>query len=310
MFLDWNSQASLDASMDQAPSADLTQPGTRSSRKDPSQRHQSLGSLIWEPSESFVPHLQLPKLVDTNPSTDVHRSTSATPGSPPDMPSGPSIATARKKHPLSSIKSAALTQLRAELSALLAEAQRGPDLSLVPLPRQLGQAAAARSVTKASSTAVKNSRASSLQPRFTAAGVPLLRSNSRRRYTADAALPNANRTKVSGPDCAVSTRASQPRSSQPELCQQDITQPAMGQHVAAAPVPSAAGAHAASDGGTGHSLQPLPKPKKYGRSSSWGAGSGCSRAGVTQNGFASTSYNKYASGLVWSSCQSSFWGST
>ena len=130
------------------------------------------------------------------------------------MPSGPSIATARVKHPLSSTESAALTQLRAELSALFAEANRGPDLSLVPLPRQLNQATAPTAGTD--SAPVKVARPSRLQPRAAAA---ILRGNSRRRYTADAAVPNAMRTRHS-----LSAEVPQPMT---ELSQQGVTHPAV-----------------------------------------------------------------------------------
>ena len=232
----------------------------------------------------MAPRLKLPVLVNHTQSSS---NSSSLPSLPPDMPTGPSIATARVKHPLSSPESAALTQLRAELSALFAEANRGPDLSLVPLPRQLNQAMAP--TTGINSAPVKVARPSRLQPRAAAA---ILRGNSRRRYTADAAVPNAMRTRHS-----MSAEVPQPMT---ELRQQGVTHPAMthpqtshqAETRATARAGAAASAHTPSDAITQVAAQPSPKSKKYGRSNSWAAGCSPTRTGLTQNGVTSTSYSK------------------
>ena len=213
-FLDWNSQASGEAPADHTLSAgdapSDAESALYSNTQDCHQQQQCTGSLIWE-SAGLAPRLKLPVLV--NPAHSSSNS-GGVPSLPPDMPSGPSIATARVKHPLSSTESAALTQLRAELSALFAEANRGPDLSLVPLPRQLNQATAPTAGTD--SAPVKVARPSRLQPRAAAA---ILRGNSRRRYTADAAVPNAMRTRHS-----LSAEVPQPMT---ELSHQGVTHPAV-----------------------------------------------------------------------------------
>ena len=287
-FLDWNSQASGEAPADHTLSAgdapSDAESALYSNTQDCHQQQQCTGSLIWE-SAGLAPRLKLPVLV--NPAHSSSNS-GGVPSLPPDMPSGPSIATARVKHPLSSTESAALTQLRAELSALFAEANRGPDLSLVPLPRQLNQATAPTAGTD--SAPVKVARPSRLQPRAAAA---ILRGNSRRRYTADAAVPNAMRTRHS-----LSAEVPQPMT---ELSQQGVTHPAMTHHQtshqadqsrAAARVGAAASAYAPSDAITQGAAQPSPKSKKYGRSNSWAAGYSPTRIGLTQNGPTSTSYSK------------------
>ncbi len=287
-FLDWNSQASAEAPADHTLSAGGPPPDADSAShlitQDHTQQQQCAGSLIWE-SAGLAPCLKLPVLVNPAPCSS---NSGGVPRLPPDMPSGPSIATARVKHPLSSTESAALTQLRAELSALFAEANRGPDLSLVPLPRQLNQAIIPTAGTD--SKPVKVARPSRLQPRAAAA---ILRGNSRRRYTADAAVPNAMRTRHS-----MSAEVPQPMT---ELSQQGVTHPAMTHHRtnhqadqsrAAARVGAAASACAPSDATTQGAAQPSPKSKKYGRSSSWAAGYSPTRTGLTQNGPTSTSYCK------------------
>lgn len=286
-FLDWNSQATGEAPADHTLSAgdppSDAESALHSSAQDCTQQQQYAGSLIWE-SAGLAPRLKLPVLV--NPAQSSSNS-GGVPSLPPDMPTGPSIATARVKHPLSSTESAALTQLRAELSALFAEANRGPDLSLVPLPRQLNQAMAPTAGTD--SKPVKVARPSRLQPRAAAA---ILRSNSRRRYTADAAVPNAMRTRHS-----MSAETPQPMT---ELSQQGVTHPAMTHHQtsrqaetrAADRVGAAAGAYAPPDATTQGAAQPSPKSKKYGRCNSWAAGSSPTCTGLTQNGPTSTSYSK------------------
>ena len=286
-FLDWNSQAAGEAPADHAlspgdPPSD-TKAVSHSNTQDYVQEQQCAGSLIWE-SAGLAPRLKLPVLV--NPAHSSSNGVGVL-SLPPDMPTGPSIATARVKHPLSSTESAALTQLRAELSALFAEANRGPDLSLVPLPRQLNQATAPAAGTD--STAVKVARPTRLQPRAAAA---MLRSTSRRRYTADAAVPNAMRTRHS-------MSAEKPQA-MTELSQQGVTHPAMTQHPqshqavirAADSGGAAARAYAPSGATTQDAAPPSSKSKKYGRSNSWAAGSSPTRTGLTQNGPTSTSYSK------------------
>ena len=298
-FLDWNSQASGATSADQAPSAgdpasDIESTSSLSQQKYNQQQQQQPGSLIWE-SAGLVPRLKLPVLVNREQATTLGRS--ATPSIPPDMPSGPSIATARVKHPLSSTESAALTQLRAELNALFAEAHRGPDLSLVPLPRQLHQATVSRVVVD--SKAVKVARPNRLQPRTTAA---ILRSNSRRCFTADAAVPKAARTRN-----LTSAESTQAPCNQAELRQQGMIHPAVTQQAMSRDAADheavrqqaeattvdksdmAASPYVNSDA---NALQPSPKCKKYGRSNSWAAGSSPTRIGVTLNGATSTSYSR------------------
>ena len=285
-FLDWNSQAFGAASTDQAPSAgdaaSDSDSALRSSHKDDSHYQQTPDSLMWE-SAGLMPRLKLPVLV--NPDQPSSLGNSMAPSMPPDMPNGPSIATARVKHPLSSIESAALTQLRAELNALFAEAHKGPDLSLVPLPKQLNQATVAKGAQ-----AVKLAKPNRLQPR---AGAAVLRSKARRRYTADAALPQSLHSRQSN-----SAESAQLQS---ELRQQGMTHPAVAQQArmqqaesaaADAAATAAATAHAPGDVSTAGTSQSTPKGKKYGRSSSWAAGTSPTRTGVTQNSAASTSYSK------------------
>ncbi len=285
--MDWNSQATGEAPADHTlstgdPPSDADS-ASHLVTQDHTQQQQCAGSLIWE-SAGLAPRLKLPVLVNPAPSSS---NSGGVPSLTPDMPSGPSIATARVKHPLSSAESAALTQLRAELSALFAEANRGPDLSLVPLPRQLNQAMVPKAGTD--SAPVKVARPSRLQPHAAAA---ILRSNSRRRYTADAAVPNAMRTRHS-----MSAEVPQPMT---ELSQQGVTHPAMTHHQtshqaenrATARVGAAASGYTPSDATTQGAAQPSPKSKKYGRSNSWAAGYNPTRTGLTQNGPTSTSYSK------------------
>ena len=289
-FLDWNSQASDEAHADKAPSAldstsDLAS-SSRLSQQNCSQSQPCPGSLIWE-SAGLVPRLKLPVIVNRDPASVVKP---AMPSLPPDMPSGPSIATARVKHPLSSTESAALTQLRAELNSLFAEADRGPDLSLVPLPKQLNQATAAK--VPVGNKAVRVARLNRLQPRAAAAG---FRRDQRRRYTADAAMPNRSHSRHS--NSAESAQSTQQGSSQTTLHSQGMTHPAVTQQAVSQQAERAAAdvatsLHATLGTSTAGALQPASKSKKYGRSNSWAAGSSPTRTGVTQNGPTSTSYSK------------------
>ena len=215
------------------------------------------------------------------------------PNSPRGMPTGPSIATARVQHPLSSNESAALTQLRAELNALLAEAQNGPDLSLVPLPRQLNQAVIANPPSDATKP-VRLTKPNRLQPRAAAA---VLRRDPRRRYTADTAQPVHS----------LQTSCTQPGQdtqmlSHFEPAQLGMCPPVAPQHAESLPAEAsrtadsealkAAGVTASS------TVQAVPKGKRYGRSNSWADGLAPSHSspptslGVTQNGVASTSSSK------------------
>lgn len=209
------------------------------------------------------------------------------------MPTGPSIATARVQHPLSSNESAALTQLRAELNALFAEAQNGPDLSLVPLPRQLNQAVTAKANAD-DTKPLRLIKPNRLQPRAAAA---VLRRDPRRRYTADAAQPvHSQQTSY------IQTGQDKQVMSQPEPAQHGLSSPLVPQHAESLPaeVQKAATNDAIKAGGVAapSAVQVLPKGKRYGRSNSWAAGSappGCSpptRLGVTQNSVASTSGSK------------------
>ncbi|KAL0021131.1 hypothetical protein WJX77_002577 [Trebouxia sp. C0004] len=288
-FLDWNSQATGEAPVDHTlsaghPSSDAESALHTNAQNCTQQQHYA-GSLIWE-SAGLAPRLKLPVLV--NPAQSSSNS-GGVPSLPPDMPTGPSIATARVKHPLSSNESAALTQLRAELSALFAEANQGPDLSLVPLPRQLNQAMAPTAGTDIKT--LKAARPSRPQPRAAAA---IFR---RRRYTADAAVPNAMRVRHS-----MSAEMPQPMT---ELSQQGVTHPAMTHHHkshqaetrATDSVGAAASAYAPSHATTQGAVQPSPKSKKYGRCNSWAASSP-TRTGLTQNGPTSTSYSKATAGLA------------
>ena len=243
-----------------------------------------------------MPRLQLPVLVPQDKAPNLLGASASTPRSPSDMPSGPSIATARVHHPLSSTESAALTQLRAELDALFLESQNGPDLSLVPLPRQLSQATAAKATSEAART-VKMIRPNRLQARPAA---PVLRRNSRRRHTVDPATSHHVPRLQPAQALPQKQAHSHPELSQPEPHQHDSTDAAPFLGVESKPVEAVlhhasqhrAGAHGIAAG----EAQTLLKAKRYGRSKTWAAGStsvsSSIRVGVTQSSTASTSYSK------------------
>lgn len=293
--LDWHSQASGEASTTQPLIAtDAEADGTFSYHQQrQSSNHAS--SLTWE-SAGLLPRLQLPVLAPQDKSTPHLLGPRASPpSSPSDMPSGPSIATARVRHPLSSTESAALTQLRAELAALFVESQNGPDLSLVPLPRQLNQATAAKATSEAART-VKMVRPNRLQARPTA---PTLRRNSRRRHTVDTAP--ANRTPQPQPAQAPQQVLNHAELTHPEPHQHDMTHAAACQGVESQPAEVVS--HCCSQafgagvlGVAAGAVQSSPKGRRCGRSNSWAAGSTSvsspTRLGVTQSGTASTSYSK------------------
>ena len=86
------------------------------------------------------------------------------------------------KHPLSSIESAALTQLRSELKSLLAKSDTPPDFSLVPLPRPPTHPPLPSAIL----ATPKVARPKPLLRQTTS----LLRKSTRRRATADAAVPS------------------------------------------------------------------------------------------------------------------------
>ena len=284
--LDWNSQASGEASTEQASfsaqtgqqSSDLGQP--------------SSSSLIWE-SAGLVPRLKLPVLVHRDQASSSPTGRLSIPCSPRDMPCGPSVATARVRHPFSSTESAALAQLRAELNCLFAEAHRGPDLSLVPLPRQLNQAAVAKSTADAAKVG-KLTRPNRLQPRASAA---VLRRDPRRRYTAEAAVSvSATEENVQPTSKPAAVICRQPEAQQDAACR-----PAADQDVEPPPARSeqcSAGETAcvASESRAASGVQTQGRRKAYGRSNSWAAGCSASssptRQGITQNGVASTSGTK------------------
>lgn len=304
VHMDWNSQASNEASTTQPSNDADAEPDNAFLFR---QQEQSLdnahcSNLIWE-SEGLVPQLQLPVLVPQGkPPPNLLEARASPHSSPRDMPSGPSIATARVHHPLSSIESAALTQLRAELNALFLESQNGPDLSLVPLPRQLSQATAAKATSEAARK-VKMVRPNRLQPRPAA---PVLRRNSRRRHTID--TTTSHQAPHLQPARALQQKQllrhlelSQREPSQPAPCQHDMTDAATCPGVDSQSAEAAlhrsshafgAGVHGIAAG----AAQASPKGKRYARSNSWAAGSASAsnptRVGVTHSSTASTSYNK------------------
>ena len=183
--------------------------------------------------------------------------------------------------------------------------------------------------------AVKVTRANRLQPPATAS-----RKDTKRRHTADAALPSAANARrpaqtrsavapVTGAtalrqqgmthpavthqaliqqvlsqqamsqEAATQQGAAQQGMSQHGMSQQGISQQALSQCLMSPrkfEIPDVAAAGALADTGALAALQPCPKSKKYGRSSSWAAGGSPTRVGVTQNSAASTSYSRYSSG--------------
>ena len=293
--LDWHSQASGETSTTQPSTAtDAEANGTFSFHQQPqSSNHAS--SLTWE-SAGLLPRLQLPALAPQDkPTPHLLGPRASPPSSPSDMPSGPSIATARVRHPLSSTESAALTQLRAELAALFVESQNGPDLSLVPLPRQLNQASTAKATSDAART-VKMVRPNRLQARPAAT---TLRRNSRRRYTVDTAT--ANHAPQPQPAQAPQQLLTHAELTHPEPHQHATSHAAACQGVESQPaevVPLCASKAFGAGvlGIAAGAVQSSSKGRRRGRSNSWAAGStsvsGPTRVGVTQSGTASTSYSK------------------
>ena len=238
----------------------------------------------------MVPLLQLPLLVPQDQASNLP-GVGASPSSPShDMPSGPSIKTARVRHPLSSTESAALTQLRAELNALFVESQNGPDLSLVPLPRQLNQAAKAKP-SSGPTKPVRMVRSNRLQARPAA---PAVRRNSRRRQTADTVLSKHT------PQGEMLTHAQLSRAELGKPEPHGMPHPTIHQGAESTPAETPDRASNAFGAGVrgcaAGAVQTLPKSKRYVRSNSWAAGSTSQsspiRVGVTQSGAASTSYCK------------------
>ena len=86
------------------------------------------------------------------------------------------------KHPLSSIESAALTQLRSELKSLLAKSDAPPDFSLVPLPRPPTHPTLPSAILATTKVACPKP--------LLRQNTSLLRKSTRRRATADAAVPS------------------------------------------------------------------------------------------------------------------------
>lgn len=320
VHLDWNSQALDEPSAPQTASAADVKPDGRFYFTHQDQNHtQAYPSSLICDSKGLVPHLQLPSLKRQDQPPSQPGGGFLTPSLPPDMPNGPSIATARVQHPLSSTESAALTQLRAELNALFLESQNGPDLSLVPLPRQLNQATLKKPRPDATK-AVKLVRPKQ-HPR---APAPLLRRDLRRRHTTDT-VPPKSAPKLQ-PEAPLQQRQvlSHAEPSQPMSCTYAATQPAsshgtMSLSAAAHNQPPAAvgsGVCSSSTGSTtpallrdslysdqctraGKMLQGaggVPRGARYGRSHSWGPGStnppSPPRIGVTQSSAVSTSYSK------------------
>lgn len=292
--VDWNSQAFDETSTTQPPgTADAEPDDTFFFRQQEQSFNNAYSSnLIWE-SAGLVPRLQLPVLVPQDKALNPLGATGSTPRSSSNMPSGPSMATARVQHPLSSTESAALTQLRAELNALFLESQNGPDLSLVPLPRQLSQATAARATSEAART-VRMVRPNRLQARPVA---PVLCRNRQRRHPVNTALSH-HVPRLQPAQAVQQTQGrSHPELSQPEPHQHDMIDAATCQDVESQPAEAVS--HHASQHGAGTAAgaaQTLPKAKRYGRSNSWAAGptsvSSPTRVGVTQSSTASTSYSK------------------
>lgn len=322
VHLDWNSQALDEAALPQTTSAADAEPDDSSYFGQNDQNHTQAhpSSLIWD-SEGLVPCLQLPVLKHRNHPPSLPCGGFLTPSLPCDMPTGPSIASARVRHPLSSTESAALTHLRAELNALLVESQNGPDLSLVPLPRQLNQATLRKSRPDATKAA-KLVRPK-LQPQAPAS---LVRRVSRRRHTTDAP-PSKHPPKVPpAPILQPRQVLSYAESSQPEPCLLEATHPAASQGTESQPAEAQEQASDAVEAAVRGSVvglgQAVPKSSlfsdqcassrdgktlqgpgggrprgvRYGRSNTWGPGStqpsSSTRVGVTQSSTASTSYSK------------------
>ena len=299
VHVDWNSQASIEASATQLSTDAAAEPDSafffRQQEQSFNNAHSS--NLIWE-SAGLVPQLQLPVLVPQDkPPSNLLEARPSPHSSPRDMPSGPSVATARVHHPLSSTESAALTQLRTELNALFLESQSGPDLSLVPLPRQLSQATAAKATSEAA-TRVKIVRPNRLQARPAA---PVLRRNGRRRHTID--IATSHQVPQLQPAQALQQKQllSHPELSQPEPHQHDTTDAATCSGVESQPAEAVLHCSSRAFGAGVHGIaagaaQTLPKSKRYARSNSWAAGSTSAssptRVGVTQSSTASTSYSK------------------
>ena len=298
--VDWNSQASSNASTAHPATLADSEPDNtfffRQQEQSFNNAHSS--NLIWE-SAGLVPQLQLPVLVPQDKTPPELLGAQASPrSSPSDMPNGPSIATARVHHPFSSTESAALTQLRAELNALFVESQNGQDLSLVPLPRQLSQATAAKATSETPRRA-KMVRPNRLQARPAA---PALRRNSLRRHTID--TTTSHQVPRMQPAQALQQKQvpSHPEQSQPDLHQYDSTDAATCRRVESKPAEqvlhsSSHGAFGAGVHGTAAgTAQTSPRGKRYARSNSWAAGStnvsSPTRVGVTQSSTASTSYSK------------------
>ena len=300
VHVDWNSQASKEASTTQPSTVANAEPDNSFLFRQQEQSFDNAHSSnpMWE-SASLVPRLQLPVLVPQDkPPPNLLEARASPSSSSSDMPSGPSIATARVPHPLSSTDSAALTQLRAELNALFYESQNGPDLSLVPLPRQLGQATAAKATSEAARR-VKLVKPNRLQARPAA---PVQRSNSRRRHTTDTS-PSHQVPRLQPAQALQQKQVPcHPELSQPEPPhQRDTTDAATCQGVESKP--AEAGSHRPShafgagvQGVAAGAVQTSPKGKRCLRSNSWAGGSSSvsspTRVGVTQSSTASTSYSK------------------
>lgn len=317
VHLDWNSQALDEPSAAQTTTAADIEPDGNFCFTHQDQNHTQAhpSSLIWD-SEGLVPRLQLPILKHQDQPPSQPSGVFLTPRLPPDMPNGPSIATARVQHPLSSTESAALTQLRAELNALFLESQNGPDLSLVPLPRQLNQATLKKprpDATKANKLVRPRQ-----QPR---APAPLLRSTTRRRHTTDTAPSKAVPKLQPGPAPQQRQVLSHAEPGQLIPCQHAANHPASSQGSVLQPAaahdrpPAVLGSDVCGSS-TGNAAQAVPRDSnpctrdgkmvqgpgggprgaRYGRSNSWGPGSTNSlsptRIGVTQSSAVSTSYSK------------------